>query len=64
MKDLMNSKLFSAGKNNPKKTAFILHKNECTRKAWIAAINRKEETLPKNVYLCSRYFEEACFNKS
>ena len=30
----------------------------------IGAINRTEDTLPKNVYLCSDHFEEACFNKS
>ena len=30
------------------KTFFILPKNECTRKGWIAAIiNRKEGTLPQ-----------------
>ena len=42
----------SSSKNNPDKTFFILPKNECTRKAWITVINWKEDTLPKNVYLC------------
>ena len=59
----MNAKLFlknnmswcvayncsNSSKNNPDKTIFILPKNECTRKAWKAAINWKESTLPKNV---------------
>ena len=66
MKDLMNAKVFlksmswcaayncsNCSKNNPDKTFFILPKNKFTRKAWIAAIDRKEGTLPKNVYLCS-----------
>ena len=39
-------------KNMLDKSFFIFPKNECTRKAWITAINRKERTLPKNVYLC------------
>ena len=78
MKGLMNAKLFlksnmsgcaaydcsNSSKNNPGKTFFILPKNECTRKAWIVVINRKEDTLPNNVYLCSDHFEEVCFNKS
>ena len=63
MKDLMNAKLFlksnmsgcaaydcsNSSKNNPGKTFFILPKNECTRKARIAVIKRKDGTLPKNV---------------
>ena len=67
MKDLMNAKFFlkknmsqcaayncsKPSKNNPGKTFFIFPKNECTRKAWIAPINRKEGTLPKNVMLRS-----------
>ena len=58
MKDLMNVKLFlkknmswctacncsNSSKNNPDKTFFILPKNECTRKAWIAALNQKVGT--------------------
>ena len=78
MKDSMNDKLFlknsmswcaadncsKSSKNNPSKTLFILPKNECKRKTWIAVINRKEGTLPKNVYLCSDHFEEVCFDKS
>ena len=78
MKDLMNSKLFlknnmlccaayncsNSSKNHPGKTLFILSKNECTRKAWIAAINRNEGALRKNVYLCSDHFKQACFDKS
>ena len=42
----------SSSKNNPWKTNFILPKNDCTRKAWITAINRKEGTLPMNISLC------------
>ena len=56
---LMNAKLFlknnmlwctaydcsNSSENNPGKIFFILPKNECTRKAWIAAINQKEGTL-------------------
>ena len=51
MKDSVNAKLFfknnmlwsaannisNYSKNNPGKTLFILPKNECTKKAWIAA---------------------------
>ena len=51
MKDLMNVKLSlqnkilwcaaydcsNSSKNNPDKTFFVLPKNDCTRKAWIAA---------------------------
>ena len=35
----------NSSKNNSDKTFFILSKREYTRKAWIAAINRKEGTL-------------------
>ena len=67
MKDLINAEkntmswcvayIYSnSSKNNPGKTFFILPKNECTRKAWIVVINRKEDTLPSNVYLCSDHF--------
>ena len=42
----------SSCKNNPWKTNFILPKTDCTRKAWITAINRKDDTLPMNVSLC------------
>ena len=52
MKDLMNDKLFlknamlrctaykcsNSSKNKPEKNFFILPKNECNRKAWIAAV--------------------------
>ena len=69
MKDLMNVKLFlknimswcaaynysNSSKNNPDKTFFILPKNDCTKKACIAAMNRKKGTLPKNV-CCYRLF--------
>ena len=55
MKDLMNTKLSlknnmswyvaynrsDSSKNNPGKTFFILPKNECTRKAWMAWIKWK-----------------------
>ena len=34
------------------RTFFILPKNECARKSWITAINRKEGTFLKNVFLC------------
>ena len=71
MKDMMNAKLFlksnmpwcaayyncsNACKNKPVKALFILPKNECTRKAWIAAISRQEGTLPRNDYL---YFDSS-----
>ena len=42
-------------KNNPGKTLFIFSKNECTKKACLAAINWKEGTLPKSIY-CYRLF--------
>ena len=32
----------NSGKNNFEKTLFTLPKNECTRKALVAALNRKE----------------------
>ena len=32
----------NSSKNNPGKAIFTLPKNECARKAWIAALNRKE----------------------
>ena len=78
MKYLRNAKFFlksnmfwcancncsNSSKNNPDKTCFTLPKNECTRKAWIPAINRKESTLSLNFCLCSDYFQEACFDKS
>ena len=35
----------NSSKNMSDKTFFILSKRECTRKVWIAAINRKEDTL-------------------
>ena len=54
----------NSSKYNPEKTFFTLLKNECTRKAWIAAINRKEYTLPKKVFLCSNHFEEFHFDKN
>ena len=78
VKDLMNVTLIlknnmswcaayncsNSSKNNSEKTFFTLPKNECTRKAWIAAMNREEGTLPKNVYVCSDHFEETCFDKN
>ena len=54
----------NSSKNDSGKTFSILPKNESTRKAWIAAINRKEGTLPMNVYLCSDHFEKAFSGKS
>ena len=54
----------NSNKNNPNKLFLILLKNGCTRKAWTATVNQKEGTHPKNVYLCSNHFEEACFDKS
>ena len=78
MKDLMNVKLFlknnmsrctayncsNFSKNNAGKTFFILSKNESTKKASIAAVKRKEDTLPKIVYLSSDHFEETSFDKN
>ena len=40
---------------------FLFFQKMCS---WIAAVNQKEGTFPKNVYLCSDHFEEACFDKS
>ena len=39
-----------SSKINPNKACFILPKRECTKKAWIAAINQKEGTLSKDFY--------------
>ena len=78
MKPLMNGKHFlkdnmswcatyncsNSSKNNPDKTCFILPKRECTKIAWIAAVNQKEDTLSKDFYLCSDHFEGAFFDKS
>ena len=54
----------NSSKNNPDKTFFILPKNDCTDKAWTAAINQKQDTPLKNVYLCSDHFEETYIDKS
>ena len=34
----------NSSKNNREKNLFTLSKNECTRKTWITALNRKEGT--------------------
>ena len=47
-----------------KKLFLFFPKNECSKKVWIATINRKKGTLTRNTYLCSNHFKEACFNKS
>ena len=39
-------------KNNHEEIFFTFSKNDCTRKVWIAAINQKGSTLPKNVLFC------------
>ena len=54
----------NSSKNNSDKTFFILLKIERTGKAWIAAINQKQGTLHKNVFICFDHFQEACFDKS
>ena len=41
---------------------FQLPSNDTTRTKWIKAINRTE--LPKKVFICSKHFEEKCFDPS
>ena len=63
-KSILSDETFQSYVSVERKIYFFLLKNECTRIAWIAAINKNEGTLPKNVYLCSDHFEEACFDKN
>ena len=64
MKDLVDAKHFLingmswlscvSSKNNPEKNLFTLLKNEYTKKAWITALNQKEDTSVQSQHINSK----------